>query len=115
MRDLRTTLSPAAATGDKLLLLHLGRTSTYSTIGAAISANGCVALFQIHQLQRAGHVLSALLNQLWAITLADWTSEVVLTALRGGWGGRVQGSTGELLRQAHVKGDVKLRGSAGAG
>lgn len=91
MRDLGTTLSPAAATGDKWLLLHLGRTSTYSTSGAAISANGCVALFQIDLLQHAGHVLGALLNQLWAITLADRTSAAVLTALRGGWGSQVQG------------------------
>lgn len=65
------TLSPAGTRGDKLLSLHLGRSSTYSTISAAISANGCVTLFQIDQLQRVGHGLGALLNQLWAITLSS--------------------------------------------
>lgn len=64
------TLSPAGTRGDKLLSLHLGRSSTYSAISAAISANGCVTLFQIDQLQRVGHGLGALLNQLWAITLS---------------------------------------------
>lgn len=62
-----------------------------------------------------GHVLSALPNQLWAITSADRTSVAVLTALQGGWGSQAQGSTGEPLSQAHLKGDGKLRGSAGAG
>lgn len=64
------TMSPAGTRGDKLLSLHLGRSSTYSTISAAISANGCVTLFQIDQLQCAGHGLSHLLNQLWAITFS---------------------------------------------
>lgn len=64
-------LSPAGTRGDKLLSLHLGRSSTYSTISAAISANGCVALFQIDQLHCAGHGLSHLLNQLWAITFSN--------------------------------------------
>lgn len=54
MRVLGTTLSPAATTGDKLLLLHLRRTSTYSTVSTAISANGSVALLQIDQLHHVG-------------------------------------------------------------
>lgn len=65
------TLSPAGTRGDKLLSLHLGWSSTYSTIRAAISANGCVTLFQIDQLQCVGHSLSHLFNQLWAITLSS--------------------------------------------
>lgn len=64
-------LSPAGSRGDKLFSLHLGRSSTYSTISAAISANGCVTLFQIDQLQCVGHGLSHLLNQLWAITFSS--------------------------------------------
>ena len=64
-------LSPAGTRGDKLLSLHLGRSSTYSTISAAISANGCVTLFQIDQLQCVGRGLSHLLNQLWAITFCS--------------------------------------------
>lgn len=63
-------LSPAGTRGDKLLSLHLGRSSTYRTISVAISANGCVTLFQIDQLQCAGHGLSHLLNLLWAITFS---------------------------------------------
>lgn len=63
-------LSPAGTRGDKLLSLHLGRSSTYSTISVAISANGCVTLFQIDQLQCMGHGLSHLLNLLWAITFS---------------------------------------------
>lgn len=64
-------LSPAGTRSDKLLSLHLGRSSTYSTISAAISANGSVTLFQIDQLQCVGHGLSHLLNQLWAITFSS--------------------------------------------
>lgn len=67
VRDLGSTLSPTGTRGDKLLSLHLGRSSTYSTISAAISANGCVTVFQIYQLPCVGHVLSALWNQLWPI------------------------------------------------
>lgn len=62
--------SPAGSRGDKLLSLHLGRSSTYSTISVAISANGCVTLSQIDQLQCVGHGLSHLLNLLWTITFS---------------------------------------------
>lgn len=47
-------------------------------------------LSQIDQLQHVDHVLSALLNQLWPITLADRTSAVVPTALRVGWESQLQ-------------------------
>lgn len=76
----RAPLSPAGTRGDKLLSLHLGWSSTYSTISAAIPANGCVTLFQIDQLQCVGHGLGHLLNQLWAITFRAgtlWTSPVI--------------------------------------
>lgn len=65
------TLSPAGTSGDKWPSLHLGRSSTYKTISAAISANGRVTLLKIDQLQCAGRGLSHLLNQLRAGTFTS--------------------------------------------
>lgn len=85
--DLWATLfvpSPAATKGDRLPSLHLGWSSTYSTISAAISANGCVALFQIDQLQCTGRGPDHLLNQLRAITFSKGVSS---EDLPGDWVG----------------------------